>query len=64
MSPRRDDSNEYPQHMFLWRTDKNYPSVIIKYPPYLVICLILMVSRLKTTEEDRTIELAEQSQLT
>ena len=29
------DSNEYPQHMFLWRTDKNYPSVIIKDPPYL-----------------------------
>ena len=22
-------------HMFLWRTDENYPSVIIKYPPYL-----------------------------
>ena len=21
--------------MFLWRTDKNYPSIIIKYPPYL-----------------------------
>ena len=20
---------------FLWRNDKNYPSVIIKYPPYL-----------------------------
>ena len=29
------DSNEYPQHMFLWRTGENYPSVIIKYPPYL-----------------------------
>ena len=34
-SPRRGDSNEYPQHMFLWRTDKDYLSVIIKYPPYL-----------------------------
>ena len=22
--------------MFLWRTDENEPSVIIKYPPYLV----------------------------
>ena len=22
--------------MFLWRTDENYPSVIIKYLPYLV----------------------------
>ena len=34
-SPRRGDSNEYPQDMFLWRTDENYPSIIIKYPPYL-----------------------------
>ena len=28
--------------MFLWRTDKNYPSVIFKYPPYLFfwrVCL-------------------------
>ena len=30
-----DDSNEYPQHTFLWRIGENYPSVIIKYPPYL-----------------------------
>ena len=29
-SPCRGDSNEYPQHMFLWRTDENYPSIIIK----------------------------------
>ena len=29
------DSNEYPQHMFLWRTDENYFSIIIRYPPYL-----------------------------
>ena len=21
--------------LFLWKTDKNYPSIIIKYPPYL-----------------------------
>ena len=34
-SPWRGDSNEYQQHMFLWRTDENYPSIIIKYPPYL-----------------------------
>ena len=33
-----DDSNEYPQHMFSWRTDKNYPSIINKYPPYLSHC--------------------------
>ena len=25
-------------HMFLWRTDDNYPLIIIKYPPYLVFC--------------------------
>ena len=31
----RGDSNEYPQHMFLWRTDINYPLIIIKYPSYL-----------------------------
>ena len=35
-SPQRGDSNEYPQHTFLWRTGKNYPSIIIKYPPYLL----------------------------
>ena len=34
-SPRWGNSNEYPQHMFLWRTDKNYFLIIIKYPPYL-----------------------------
>ena len=34
-SPCRGDSNEYLQHMLLWRTFNNYPLVIIKYPPYL-----------------------------
>ena len=49
-SPHRGDSNEYPQLMtgevilmsthniwltVLWRTAKNYPSIIIKYTPYL-----------------------------
>ena len=33
--PRRGNSNEYPHHMFLWRTIENYPLIIIKYPPYL-----------------------------
>ena len=33
------DSNEYAQHMILWRTDENYPSIIIKYPPYLAILM-------------------------
>ena len=40
-SPRRGDSNEYPQHMFLWRIEENYPSIIIKYPPYLAFCQYL-----------------------
>ena len=31
-------SNEYPQHMFLWRIIENYPLIIIKYPPYLFFC--------------------------
>ena len=35
-SPCRGDSNEYPQYMFLWRIDENYPSIVIKYPLYLV----------------------------
>ena len=37
-SPRRGDSNEYPQHVFMEKYGKlslNYPSIIIKYPPYL-----------------------------
>ena len=27
--------NEYPQHMFLWRNNKNYTWIILKYPPCL-----------------------------
>ena len=34
----RGDSNEYLQRMFLWRTGETYPSIIIKYPPYLFFC--------------------------
>ena len=34
-SPRRADSNEYPQHMFLWRNKENYPLIITKYPSHL-----------------------------
>ena len=37
-SSRQGDSNEYPQHIFLLRNMKNYPSIIIKYPPYLFFC--------------------------
>ena len=36
--PQRGDSNEYPQHMFLWRNKQNYPIIITKYPSYLIIC--------------------------
>ena len=28
---RRGASNEYPQHMFLWRNKKNFPKIITKY---------------------------------
>ena len=39
----RGDSYKYPQHVFVWRTDKkNYPSIIIKYPPCLLYCIIIM----------------------
>ena len=34
----RGDSNEYPQHMVLWRTDEYYLLIIIKYLPYLFHC--------------------------
>ena len=40
-SPRQGDSNGYPKHMFLWRTDENYPSIIIEYPSYLFFCKLL-----------------------
>ena len=33
--PERGDSNEHPQHTFLWRTIETYPLIITKYPPYL-----------------------------
>ena len=31
-------SDTGPMVLWLWRTDENYPSIIIKYPPYLVFC--------------------------
>ena len=31
----RGDSNDYPQHRFLWRNKQNCPEIITKYPPYL-----------------------------
>ena len=31
-SPRQGDSNEYTQHMFLWRNKQNYPLITTKYP--------------------------------
>ena len=33
------DSNEYPQHTFLWRNKQNYPLMIMKYLHYLFYCL-------------------------
>ena len=30
-APRRGASNEYTQHMFLWRNGENYPRIITKY---------------------------------
>ena len=42
-SPRRGDSNEYPQHMFLWRTIENYPLIVTKYHPYLFHCNMLPI---------------------
>ena len=36
-SPRQSESNEYPQHMFLWRTKTNHPLIITKYPPYYIL---------------------------
>ena len=57
--PRRGASNEYPQHMFLWRTGENYPRIIIKYSsltsPLLlfqtdfsqtVVCIIILSVKL------------------
>ena len=32
-------TNEYPQHMVLWRNKQNYPLIITKYPPYLFHCI-------------------------
>ena len=37
-SPHRSNSNEYPQHVFLWRTVGNYPVLIIKYSLFLFHC--------------------------
>ena len=37
--PWRDDSFEYPQHIFSWRNKQNYPLIITKYPSYLFHCL-------------------------
>ena len=38
--PHRGDSNMYLQHMFIWKIMENYPSIIIKYPPYLFLWMI------------------------
>ena len=46
----RGNSSEYPQHMFLWRNNKNYPLVILKYSPYLfytVQSTLMLMIRIK-----------------
>ena len=35
----RDESNEYPQHMFLWRNKQRYLLIITKYPRYQFVPL-------------------------
>ena len=42
---QRGDSNDYPQHMFLWRTVDNYALLIINYPPHLFQWIIWAKSR-------------------
>ena len=38
--------------MLLWRTDKNYPSIVIKYPPYLFSCTVSEENPVVTIEQD------------
>ena len=38
--PHRGTSNEYPQHMFLWRIRENYPRIIIKYSKSSAVYLL------------------------
>ena len=35
-------SNEYPQHMFLWRTWENYPKIITKYSSLTIPLLYVL----------------------
>ena len=46
-SPQRGDSNEYSQHMFLWRNKQNYPSIITKHTPYLFHWYMTLLMMLK-----------------
>ena len=38
-APRRGTSNEYPQHMFLFRNKKDISIFRMKKAPYLLLCL-------------------------
>ena len=40
-SPRRGDSNEHPQHRFLWRNKQNYHLIIVKYHQIRTLSLLL-----------------------
>ena len=44
-SPRRGDSNEYPQHRFLLRNKQNYHLIIIKYHQIRTLFLLLIAYR-------------------
>ena len=42
--PCQGDSNEYPQHMFLWWTEENCPLIIIRYPGWQLFLIIVPAS--------------------
>ena len=43
-------SNEYQQHMFLWRTGENYPIIITKYSSLTIKCCLSFIQQfLKTS---------------
>ena len=42
-------SNEYPQHMFLWRTGENYPTILTKYSFFFYNFIFQTISCLHST---------------
>ena len=41
-APQQGASNEYPQHMFLWRNKKNINTFGLKKAPELVLCVQIL----------------------